>query len=155
MKKLKDPSTFGFGLVFGTLIGLLVWYWYKSTSAEDGALDLLDRMGMADSKIRDLESKLRAETVESYITLEPNGEALPPFLKKDPSPAVETTEPSEPSEDLQRVKGIGPVFAQKLQAVGIDTVVELTAVSSQNLAEILTISEGRAAAILAEAQRIQ
>ena len=44
MNKLKNPSTFVFGLVFGTLIGLLVWYWYKATSAEDGALDLLDRL---------------------------------------------------------------------------------------------------------------
>ena len=152
MKKLKDPSTFGFGLLFGTLIGLLVWYWYKSTSAEDGALDLLDRMGMADSKIRDLESKLHMEPVENYITLEPMGDVLPPFLATAPAPAVET---ATSSEDLQRVKGIGPVFAQKLQAVDIDTLVELTAVSPKKLAEILTISEGRAAAILTEAQRIQ
>ena len=42
-----------------------------------------------------------------------------------------------------------------LQAVDIDTLAELTAVSPQKLAEILNISEGRAEAILAEAQRIQ
>ncbi len=79
MKKFKNPSTFGFGLVFGTLVGLLIWYWYKSTSAEDGALDLLDKMGAADFKIRDLESKLPAESVEKYITLEPTGDELPRF----------------------------------------------------------------------------
>jgi predicted flap endonuclease-1-like 5' DNA nuclease len=152
MKNLKSPSTFGIGLVFGTLVGLLVWYWYKSTSAEDGALDLLDKMAVADAKIHDLESKLHVESVETYITLEPTSEALPPFLATEPSPALDT---AKPSEELQKVKGIGPIFAQKLQVVGIDTVVELTAVSTQKLAEILEISQGRATAILLEAQRIQ
>ena len=146
MKKLKDPSTFAIGLIFGTLVGLIIWYWYKSTSAEDGALDLLDRMAAADFRIRDLEFQLKAESVENYITLEPDGNNLPPFL------AEETV---ESSEDLQRVKGIGPVFAQRLQAVGIDTLVELTAVSPTKLAEILNISAGRAATILTEAQRIR
>ena len=152
MKKLKDPSTFVFGLIFGTLVGLLVWYWYKSTSAEDGALDLLDRMAVADSRLRQLEFKQRSEPIEDYITLEPNGDNLPPFLASEKLSNVET---DKSSEDLQQVRGIGPVFAQKLQAVEIDTLAELTAVSSTQLAEILTISEGRAEAILAEAQRIQ
>jgi len=152
MKKLKDPSTFVFGLIFGTLVGLLVWYWYKSTSAEDGALDLLDRMAVADSRLRQLEFKQRSEPIEDYITLEPNGDNLPPFLASEKLSNVET---DKPSEDLQQVRGIGPVFAQKLQAVEIDTLAELTAVSSTQLAEILSIPEGRAEAILAEAQRIQ
>lgn len=151
MRKLKNPSTFGIGLVFGTLIGLLIWYWYKSTSAEDGALDLLDKMVAADSRIRDLESRLRPESVENYITLEPNGDNLPPFLDTEAAPVAA----AKPSEDLQRVKGIGPVFAKKLQAADIDTLAELTAVSAAKLAEILDISEGRAEAILVEAQRIQ
>ena len=128
MKKLKDPSTFIGGLIFGTLVGLLVWYWYKSTSAEDGALDLLDRMADADSKIRELQSQLQSESVENYITLEPDGDNLPPFL------AAETA--IAPSEDLQRVKGIGPKFAGKLNAVGIDTLTELTAVSPQIRTEL-------------------
>jgi len=151
MNKLKNPSTFVFGLVFGTLVGLLVWYWYKATSAEDGALDLLDRMVDADSKIRNLEAKLKAETVENYITLEPNGDNLPPFLVAE---KVSTEKASETVEDLTRVKGIGPVFAGKLKAAGIETLVGLTAVSPQKLAEILEISESRAQNILTEANRI-
>lgn len=147
MKKLKEPSTFIVGLIFGTLAGLLVWYWYKSTSAEDGALDLLDRMVAADSKIRELQFQLKAEAVENYITLEPDGNNLPPFL------ATETDSTS--SEDLQRVKGIGPKFADKLNAVDIDTLAALTAVSPKKLAEILDIPEGRAEAILVEAQKIE
>lgn len=153
MKKLKDPSTFAFGLIFGTLIGLLVWYWYKSTSAEDGALDLLDRMALADHKIRDLEHRLKTESIENYITLEPNGDNLPPFLAAEKVEAAESK--AVPAEDLQRVKGIGPVFAGKLQAAEISTLTELTAVSPAKLAEILNIAEGRAEAILTEAKRIQ
>lgn len=152
MRKLKEPSTFAFGLIFGTLVGLLVWYWYKSTSAEDGALELLDQMKVADNKIRHLENRLQVESVENYITLEPNGDNLPPFLASE---KVAEPEAVKSSEDLQRVKGIGSVFAQKLQAVDIDTLVELTAVSPQRLAEILNIPESRAESILAEAQRIQ
>jgi predicted flap endonuclease-1-like 5' DNA nuclease len=151
MKKLKNPSTFGIGLLIGTLVGLLFWYWYKSTSAEDGALDLLDKMAAADSRIRNLESQLRPEEMANYITLESNGGSLPPFLATEPDSMADI----KSAEDLQRVKGIGPVFAQKLQAADIDTLVELTAVSPLQLAEILEISEGRAAAILLEAQRIQ
>lgn len=152
MKKLKEPSTFALGLIFGTLVGLLVWYWYKSTSAEDGALELLDQMKVVDNKIRHLENRLRVEAVENYITLEPEDDNLPPFLASE---KVATPDPQTLSEDLQWVKGIGPVFAQKLQAVDIDTLAELTAVSPQRLANILEIPEGRAALILAEAQRIQ
>lgn len=152
MEKLKNPWTFGIGLIFGTLLGLLFWYWYKSTSAEDGALALLDKMAAADSRIRQLESQLRPEFVENYITLEPGSDDLPPFLAVETMPVANTM---EPAEDLQRVRGIGPVFARKLQAVDIDTLAELTAVSPQKLAEILDIAETRAEAILAEARRIQ
>ena len=152
MRKLKEPSTFAFGLLFGTLVGLLVWYWYKSTSAEDGALDLLDQMKVADDEIRHLENRLQVESVENYITLEPTGDNLPPFLASEKESEPEAV---KSSEDLQRVKGIGPVFAQKLQAVDIDTLAELTAVSPQRLSDILNISAGRAESILVEAQRIQ
>lgn len=145
IKRLQKPSTFVFGLVFGALVGLIAWYWYKSTSAEEGALNLLDKMAQVDARIRQLETmpQPEPELVENYITLEPVTSSLPPFL--------ETVD----VEDLQRVKGIGPVFAGRLQAAGIDTMAALTAVSPTTLADILNISDGRAEDILAEAQRLQ
>ncbi|MBE2222486.1 MAG: hypothetical protein IAF02_13145 [Anaerolineae bacterium] len=150
MNKLKNPSTFAFGLIVSTLIGLLIWYWYKATSAEDGALALLDRMA-ADAKNRDTAFPLKAESVANYITLEPNGDNLPPFLAVE---KVSRASLAKTPEDLQQVKGIGPVFANKLQVAGIDTLAELTAVSPQRLAEILDISESRATNILTEAARL-
>ncbi len=43
-------------------MGLLFWYWQKSTSAEDGALVLLDRLAIAEARIRELEQQLRAQS---------------------------------------------------------------------------------------------
>ncbi|PID85561.1 MAG: hypothetical protein CSA11_00655 [Chloroflexi bacterium] len=151
MKKLKGLSTFFFGLLFGTLVGLLVWYWYKSTSAENGALELLDRMAATDVRLRDLKHKLASESVESYITLEPQDEQLPPFLDKNRTKSAHV---AGAPEDLQRVKGIGPIFAAKLLDVGIRSTAALTAVSPADLAKQLNISAGRAANILAEARKL-
>lgn len=36
---------------------LIVWYYQKSTSVEDGALDLLDRYAQARARIDELESQ--------------------------------------------------------------------------------------------------
>jgi hypothetical protein len=141
MKKLKEPSTFIIGLLFGALVGLIAWYWYKATSAEDGALDLLDRMAAADGRIRELESQQRVAQVDNYITLEPEEDSLPPFL-------------ADESDDLQRVNGIGPVFSGRLREAGIGTVAEVTAVSPEKLAAILDISERRAASILTAAKQL-
>ena len=141
MKKLKEPSTFIIGLVFGALVGLIAWYWYKSTSAEDGALDLLDRMAVADGRIRELESQLTVAQVDKYITLEPEDDSLPPFL-------------ADETDDLQRVNGIGPVFSGRLREAGIGTVAGVTAVSPEKLAAILDISERRAASILTAAKQL-
>lgn len=51
-------STFFFGFVIATLIAIIVWYYQKSTSVEDGALDLLDRYAVSQARIRELESHL-------------------------------------------------------------------------------------------------
>ncbi len=40
-------STFLTGFIIASLIALIVWYYQKSTSAEDGALELLDRYAAA------------------------------------------------------------------------------------------------------------
>lgn len=53
---MKIPKIF-LGLMFGGLLGLLFWYYQKSTSAEDGALVLLDRLAAAEARIRQLEAE--------------------------------------------------------------------------------------------------
>jgi len=52
------PSTFLIGFLIATLTALIVWYYQKSTSTEDGALALLDRFADAQARVRELEKRL-------------------------------------------------------------------------------------------------
>lgn len=51
-------STFLIGFLIGSLIALIVWYYQKSTTAEDGALDLLNRYANSEARVRELETAL-------------------------------------------------------------------------------------------------
>lgn len=51
-------STFLIGFIIAALTALIVWYYQKSTSVEDGALDLLDRYAQAQSRVDELETEL-------------------------------------------------------------------------------------------------
>jgi len=143
MKQLKNPTTFMVGLVFSLLVTVIAWYWYKSTSAEDGALDLLDRMAETEARLRRTQANLASvdELPAQYISLEKNG-------------AVQGKTAVSPTDDLERVKGIGPVFAQRLNAAGIYTLDQLLEQTPGQLALILDVYEWRAEAILAEAQKL-
>jgi hypothetical protein len=52
------PSTFLIGFIIAGLTALFIWYYQKSTSAEDGALDLLDRYAQAQARIGELEKQV-------------------------------------------------------------------------------------------------
>lgn len=51
-------STFLIGFLIASLTALIVWYYQKSTSTEDGALDLLDRYAHSLARVRELEGRL-------------------------------------------------------------------------------------------------
>ncbi len=51
-------STLFFSLVITSLTILIIWYYQKSTSVEDGALDLLDRFAEARARISELEAEI-------------------------------------------------------------------------------------------------
>ncbi len=125
--KEKQSTNFLIGFIVGALICVVVWYWQKSTAADEGALDLLDRMAELDRKLR-------------------GGETA-----KSPQPAI----PMPQADDLQQVNGIGPVFDGRLRASGIHSIAQLAALSAKKLAELLEIGENRAAAILAGAAQLQ
>lgn len=50
-------STFLIGFLLASMTALLIWYYQKSTSTEDGALDLLERYAGAQARIRELEKQ--------------------------------------------------------------------------------------------------
>ena len=124
--KEKQSTNFLIGFILGAFICAVVWYWQKSTAADEGALDLLDRMAELDRKLRQ------------------------PDVAKSPQPAIPLPQP----DDLQRVKGIGPVFDGRLRENGIQSINQLAALSAEKLANWLEIGENRAADILAEASQL-
>lgn len=139
--KDKHSSNFLIGILIGVLVAVVIWYWQKSTAADDGALDLLDRMAQLDRKLRGVEA----------ATSTGSGQAASIGSRRavSPQPAVPIPQP----DDLQRVKGIGPKFDGRLQQEGIQSIAQLTALSAEKLAELLDIGENRAAAILADARQ--
>ncbi len=151
MKK-KYSFNFMIGLLIGGLVGLLFWYWQKSTSAEDGALALLDKLAATEKRVRQLKTELA------------EGGTLPEALRRIPLPGRAEDVPSflaknraEPAgaDDLTQIKGIGAVFNGRLQEAGVDSFVRLKALSAEKLADILQIRLGRAENILAEAKNMK
>ena len=129
--KEKHSTNFLVGFIVGALICVVVWYWQKSTAADEGALDLLVRLAELDRKLRGGETAVSTGSRQAV----------------SPQPAVPLPQPDE----LQRVKGIGPVFDGRLRASGVQSIAQLTSLSAGKLAELLDIGESRAAAILSDA----
>jgi len=117
--KEKYTSNFLIGLLVGAIVAAVVWYWQKSTAADDGALALLDRLAVEQ--------------------------------RQPPAPQVL---PAVEPDDLQRVKGIGPVFDGRLRQSGIDTFAKLTALSAEQVADLLGIGPNRANDLLTKAAQI-
>lgn len=137
MREKRIPN-FMIGLLVGALVGLLLWYWQKSTSAENGALALLDRLAVAENKVRELQAQLAAAASQAFSE-------QPAMHRKAPASSPEP-------DDLQQVRGIGPVFAERLHSAGIHTFAGLAGTSADELANILGVNTGRAQNILAEAR---
>jgi predicted flap endonuclease-1-like 5' DNA nuclease len=51
----------------------------------------------------------------------------------------------EPAVSVEEIKGIGPTYAERLEAAGIETVADLAASDAATVAEAAETSEGRAA----------
>ena len=74
----KKETAFFPGLLIGLMIGLGIWYWQKSTMADDGALALLDRLKLADDKVRQLRAELTGQIPQGLVL--PENNEIPPFL---------------------------------------------------------------------------
>lgn len=114
-------STFVIGFLIGALIAAIVWYYQKSTSAEDGALNLLDRLAQTQARVRDLEQQAAAPEV---------------VTSKEPA-VSRSAATGAASDDLQLVPGIGPTYAQRLKDAGVTTYAALAALTSDQLRAIV------------------
>jgi predicted flap endonuclease-1-like 5' DNA nuclease len=103
------PPKFLTGLLLGTLLAAAFWYWQKSTSAEDGALEVLDRLAAAEARLRE-QMAVRQEEMGDPVQADP--------------------------DDLRAIDGIGPTYAQRLREAGIVTFAGLAALTPERVMEI-------------------
>lgn len=136
---MKLPK-FLIGLIIGTAVGLIIWYWQKSTSAEEGALAVLDRLAAAEARVRDLEGKLRVAQEQRYSSEQPevlsglsdlwgletsSEETGADIVNVDESTAVDSLEVESTGDNLQLISGIGPAYERRLKEAGILTYLDL------------------------------
>jgi polyhydroxyalkanoate synthase subunit PhaC len=113
MKK-KYRTNFLLGAAFGALICVIVWYWQKSTAADEAALNLLDRLAETQTKLRRY-----AETAD--------------FL---PRQSAKTEQVAQPEFDWERINGIGPTYARRLRQAGIVALPDLANADPDHIREI-------------------
>lgn len=128
------------GLLIGTAVGLIVWYWQKSTSAEEGALAVLDRLAAAEGRVRELEGKLRLAQERRFASEQPEvlsglpdlwglktsfGEPETENTNAVDGSADEAIEAGRAGDDLKLVAGIGPTYERRLKEAGILTYQDL------------------------------
>ena len=100
---------------------------------------------------------MRDRFVSIAIPREPEPPAFrtPPTSPKAEAPRPrETPRSTEPSDDLTRVKGIGPVFAERLKSAGITTFHQIGETSVMDLASIAEISEARVSTWASQARTL-
>lgn len=93
------------------------------------------------------------ETEETDVTVEREPESAATNAETGTTtPTDEETEaepPEEPAaetgESVEKIKGIGPTYRDRLEASGLGTVPELAESDAETVAEVAQTSEGRAA----------
>lgn len=149
------------GLFLGAVAGLIFWYWQKSTSADEGALALLDRLAAAELRVRDLEARLRIADKSKPKTekpellaglsdlwgLEMSEEGSPLDQQGSSQDLIATNENGEKlaKDDLQVINGIGPAYERRLNEAGIFTYSDLAHQTSDQLRQIVDLKSWHAA----------
>ncbi len=168
---MKFPK-FLIGLLIGTAVGLIIWYWQKSTSAEEGALAVLDRLAAAEARVREMEGRLRLAQEQRYASDQPEVlsglsdlwglDAAADETELSEEEAGETvsdslTETESAGDDLKVLTGIGPVYERRLKEAGIYTYADIVQQAPEELRSIAGLKSWQATAPeewIAEAQNL-
>ena len=141
------------GLTIGVVLAALVWYWQKSTSAEDGEIDFLDKLAGAERRIRELERELRQRRGSAAEMAAAGAPAAAVASAADASaaagaPAATPQAPTPEStrfDNLEQISGIGPVYATRLHDAGVRTFAALAATAPERLREIVGLQSWHSA----------
>lgn len=148
------------GLLIGTAVALIIWYWQKSTSAEEGALAVLDRLAAAEARARELEGRLRMAQEQRYVSDQPEVLSglsdlwgLEAATDKTNSVESETaeaildnsTETDSAEDDLKAINGIGPTYERRLKEAGIRTYADVALQTPEKLSTICGLKTWQAA----------
>ncbi len=120
------PFWWGFLSAFGLVaaIAVALWYWQKSTSADEGALDLLDELAKAQRQLAEMRQK--------------GGQRETAVAASAVMAATNSVTSSQLTDDLTRVHGIGPTYARRLREAGITT---FAALAAQEPAQVRLIAK--------------
>ena len=145
--------------IFFLVLALVFWLWImrEQQSAEEEAGDALDA---AEETLKKLEDKAAAQSATGPEP-EPEVEAAAPEpepvaeveavapapepvakVKATPAPAPKAATSSEP-DDLTRVEGIGPKYAEILNAAGVNTFAQIAAMSENEIVDLIKSNGGR------------
>jgi polyhydroxyalkanoate synthase len=119
------------------------WFWEKSETDED---DEGDQTDTAETDVAEIQAQAAQHVADDDPTLE--DETAEEVVEGDEAVAAED-EPEAGIEDetvetVDAVSGIGPTYAERLEAEGIATVVDLAEYDAATLADIAQTSESRA-----------
>jgi predicted flap endonuclease-1-like 5' DNA nuclease len=160
------------GLLIGTAVGLIIWYWQKSTSAEEGALAVLDRLAVAEARVRELEGRLRLVQEQHHISEQPEllsglsdlwglnaATKETELVEAEVEGAVfdELIDTEIAGDDLKAISGIGPAYERRLKEAGIHTYADLAQQTPENIRSITGLKAWQAAepeGWIAEAQSL-
>ncbi len=155
--------------IFFLVLALVFWLWImrEQRSAEEEAGDALDA---AEESLKKLEDKAAAQSapepepepeVEESVpepVAEVEEKAPEPVAKveevvPEPEPEVEEKAPepvasSEP-DDLERIEGIGPKYADILIAAGVNSFAQIAAMSEDEIVDLIKSNGGRKSASMA------
>lgn len=123
------------------------WFWLsrEQVNPEEAAEDALDA---AENVKRKVEIKSEPEP-EAKAEAAPKAEAKPePAAKEEAKPAAKKKIKLEP-DDLTRIEGIGPKFAEILVAAGVDSYEKLAAMSLEQIEATIKAGGGRKSASMA------
>ena len=156
---MKLPKFFT-GLLIGTAVGLIIWYWQKSTSAEEGALAVLDRLAAAEARVRELEGRLRlakenSQSPKQFEVLSglsdlwglesAAGETVLTEVEVGQAVSDDLSENEIAADDLKVINGIGPAYERRLNDAGIHTFAALAQQSPEELRSITGLKAWQAA----------